>query len=468
MSSAGRLRNSIFNTLSGRFLGLMAIFVLIAEVMIFVPAVARFRVEYLQTRLELAQLGALALLAAPDAMVGAELERELLQTAGVYNVVLRREEVRELVLSAETVPSVAESFDLRTATDLGLMRDAIEVFFGDADRTLLVVGQTERGARAPIEITVPEAPLREEMVEYGLRILGISGVIILATAALLFLAVRYLIVRPIDRVVAHMIAYRDDPEDARRIIAPRGGARELAEAETALRDLQLRLTAALRQKERLAALGGAVAKISHDLRNMLTTAQLLTDRLEASEDPAVRRNAPKLVGSLSRAVSLCERTLAFGRAEEPPPELAPVPLAPLVGEVVETERLGVGEAPVELVAAVPPDLVARVDREQLFRVLANLTRNAVQAIAAAGRPGEVRIEARAAAGGTEIRVADTGPGLPEKARENLFQPFRGGARRGGSGLGLAIAADLVRGHGGSLTLETSGPGGTTFRIVLPA
>ena len=464
---ARRLRYPIFNTLSGRFLGLMAIFVLIAEVLIFVPAVARFRVEYLQSRLELAQLGALALLAAPDSMVGPELERELLATAGVYNVVLRREEVRELVLSAETVPSVAESFDLRTTSDLGLMRDAVEAFFGDADRTILVIGQSERGARNPIEITLPEAPLREAMVAYGLRILGISGVIILATAALLFLAVRYLIVQPIDRVVAHMIAYRDDPEDARRIIEPYGGARELEEAETALRDLQLRLTAALKQKERLAALGGAVAKISHDLRNMLTTAQLLTDRLEASDDPAVRRNAPKLVGSLSRAVSLCERTLAFGRAEEPPPEIARIRLGRLVEEVVEAERLAAGEAPVCFVAAISSDLVVNADREQLFRVLANLTRNAVQAIASSGTPGEVRIEAQALAGETEIRVCDTGPGLPEKARENLFQPFRGGARRGGSGLGLAIAADLVRGHGGSLSLLRTGPGGTVFRVALP-
>src|SRR5690606_12480855 len=133
--------------------------------------------------------------------------------------------------------------------------------------------------------------------------------------ALLFFAVQRFIVRPIQRVIASMEAYRDDPEDPARIISPQGGARELARAEEALRDLQLRLTGALKQKERLAGLGAAVAKISHDLRNMLTTAQLLADRIESSNDPAVRRTAPKLVASLSRAIQLCERTLAFGRAE---------------------------------------------------------------------------------------------------------------------------------------------------------
>ena len=146
-----------------------------------------------------------------------------------------------------------------------------------------------------VEITLHDAPLRNAMIDHGQRILWISGAISLATAALLFFAVQRLIVRPIARVVDHMTAYRDDPEDVSRIIAPVSGARELREAETALQELQLRLTAALRQKERLASLGGAVAKVSHDLRNMLTTAQLLADRLEASDDPGVRRTAPKLV-----------------------------------------------------------------------------------------------------------------------------------------------------------------------------
>lgn len=459
------MRQSILNTLSGRFLGLLAIFVLIAEVLIFVPAVSRFRVDYLQSRLELAQLGALALLAAPDAMVGPELERELLATAGVYNVVLRREEVRELVLTADVVPSVDARYDLRIASDLALMRDALRVFLLDGDRTILVIGEVQQ--RADIEITLPEAPLRAAMIDYGLRILYISLIITLCTAALLFLAVRYLIVRPIDRVVAHMVAYRDDPEDARKVIEPQGGARELIEAETALRDLQVRLTGALRQKDRLAALGSAVAKISHDLRNMLTTAQILADRLEASGDPAVRRNAPKLVGSLSRAVSLCERTLTFGRAEETPTDFARIALRPLVDEVIEAERLAVSDR-VDFAAAVPNGLHVRADPEQLFRVLANLARNASQAIEASDRRGEVRIEAGTLPDGTEIRVVDTGPGLPAKAQENLFQPFRGGARRGGTGLGLVIAAELIRGHGGSLTLAETGPAGTTFRIVLPA
>jgi len=220
--------------------------------------------------------------------------------------------------------------------------------------------------------------------------------------------------------------------------------------------------------ERLAQLGEAVAKISHDLRNILTTAQLFTDRLERSDDPAVTRAAPKLVNSITRAVNLCESTLAFGKAEEAPPALARIPLAGLLDEVLEGERLAAGEdCRVELSADVPLTMEPRCDPEQLHRILSNLVRNARQAIRATGVDGSVAIRGSEDANGWNIEITDTGPGLPAKAQEYLFQPFQGGTRKEGSGLGLAIAAELVRGHGGALALEDTGPGGTRFAIRLP-
>ena len=243
--------------------------------------------------------------------------------------------------------------------------------------------------------------------------------------------------------------------------------RELREAEEALQSLETELTSALKQRERLAQLGEAVAKISHDLRNILTSAQLFTDRIERSEDPTVRRLAPKLVNSITRAVNLCENTLAFGKAEEPAPRLMQVALDEIVGDVVAAERLAIGESDLRLVTDIPEGFTLRADPEQLYRVIGNLARNARQAILATGQPGEIAIAAREEEGDWVILVADTGPGLPKKAREHLFRPFQGGTRKEGTGLGLAISAELVRGHGGTLTLERSDGEGTEFTIRLP-
>ena len=452
-------------SLSGRFLILTVIFVMIAEVLIFVPSVARYRQDYLLDHLERAQIASLALLA--EDMISGELEAELLRNAGVFNVVLRRDEIRQLALSSPIPGPIDASFDLRDPPAWQLIRDAMMRLADPEPRIIRVMGDPVREAGLLIEVTMETAPLRMALIDYGIRILILSAVISIFTALLLFLAVRRFLVKPIRGVVDHMQSYAAAPEDARRIIQPRAGVTELREAEEALQSLQTQLTSALRQKERLAQLGGAVAKVSHDLRNILTSAQLFTDRIEMSEDPAVKRMAPKLVNSITRAVSLCESTLAFGKAEEPAPTLTRVQLMTLVEDVIESERLAVGDYDLSFSEDVPIGLTLRADPEQLFRVLANLTRNARQAIVATGNPGEICIQATEDSEAWWIKITDTGPGLPPKAKEHLFTPFQGGARKGGSGLGLAISQELIKGHGGTLELEHSDETGTCFVICLP-
>jgi len=455
----------MLNTLSGRFLILTTIFVMLAEILIFVPSIARFREQYLQDRLERAQIASLALLA--DDMLETELEAELLQNAGVFNVVLRRDEVRQLMLASPIPDPIAKTFDLRDASAMVLIRDAMMRLLETNDDIIRVIGEPVRDAGLLIEITIEAAPLRAAMLDYGLRILVLSAVISVFTAILLFAAVRMLMVRPIKGVVGYMQRYAAAPEDARGIIKPSATVIELREAEDALQKLQMELTHALKQRERLAQLGGAVAKVSHDLRNILTSAQLFTDRIEMSEDPLVRRLAPKLVNSITRAVSLCEGTLAFGRAEEPAPALIEVPLCQIMEDVVDSEQLAAGDDPVQILSEVPTGLEVRADPEQLYRVVMNLVRNARQAIAATGKEGHVLIRAGEQPTSWWIEVCDTGPGLPPKTQENLFTPFQGSNRKGGSGLGLAIAAELIKGHGGEVRLKRTGADGTAFEVSLP-
>ncbi len=455
----------MLNSLSGRFLILTAVFVMLAEVMIFVPSIARFREDFLLTRLERAQIASLVLLA--DAEVTPDLQDELLRNAGVFNVVLRRNEARQLVLTSPMPGPIAQTFDLRDADAFGLIRDAMSRLLTPQTEVIRVIGRPVRMGGLLIEITLETDDLRTAMIDYGLRILMLSLVISIFTAVLLFLAVRVFLVRPIKRVVGHMKSYADAPEDARLVIQPSAGITELREAEQTLQSLQTQLTGALKQKEHLAQLGGAVAKVSHDLRNILTSAQLFTDRIEMSEDPSVKRMAPKLVNSLTRAVHLCEATLAYGKAEEPGPTLGRVRLCDIVDDVIDSERLSVGDNDLSFSQDIPDSLFLRADPEQLYRVIANLVRNARQAIVNSGKPGEISIMAAEDDKEWIIRVADTGPGLPTKAREHLFKPFQGGVTKGGTGLGLSIAIELMRGHGGDLTLERTDETGTSFCITLP-
>lgn len=440
---------------------------MLAEVMILLPSIARFRQDFLQERLDRSQLASLVLLASPDDMLEPELERELLANAGVLNIILRRTAIRELVL-AEPMPMEGEVeayYDLRNAGPIELMQDAFWALWRTDNRLIRVMGLPDKGLG--IEVTLHERPLREKMVDYAVRILWLSVFISVITAALLIFAVRGLIVKPIRNVVTSMIAYQDAPEDAHRIITPQAGVRELRAAETALQDLQSQLTRNLKQKDRLASLGEAVSKISHDLRNMLTTVQLLADRMEQSADPTAQRIAPKLIGSVNRAISLCEQTLEFGKAEEAAPRMQSFRLETIVRDILDAEQLREDASDVDIHVEVPEAFCVTADPEQMFRAINNLIRNSRQAIAASGKPGTITVRALATEAGPQIEISDTGPGLPAKARANLFTAFQGGTRRGGSGLGLAIASELVRGHGGTLELVDTSDFGTRFRIRLP-
>lgn len=454
-------------SLSGRFLLLTIVFIMLAEVFIFVPSISRFRYDFLTERMERSQIASLSLLASSDQMIEPELESELLDNAGVMNISLRRDAVRELVLARPMPSPISKVVDLRENSAWQLIMGAFDTIVNGSDRVIQVVGAPVKGGGMLIEAAMPEKPLRNEMIAYGLNILLLSAVISIFTAALLNLAVRRFLVGPINRVVGQIQAFQSAPEDARSIIEPSASVTELFEAEKALQSMETDLNQSLRQKERLAALGSAVSKISHDLRNILTTTQLLADRMEMSDDPRVQRTAPKLVNSLSRAVNLCERTLAYGKAEEPAPTIMRLSMHDLVMDVVEAERLALDGAPVTIDMDIDPSIIMEADSDQIYRVIGNLVRNARQVLSARKVEGTILVTGAEETDHWTITVQDDGPGMPEKALKNLFTAFQGGARAGGSGLGLAISAELVRGHGGALEYVPTDGTGARFEVTLP-
>jgi signal transduction histidine kinase len=352
-----------------------------------------------------------------------------------------------------------------------LIWDAMAVFLADDRRVIAVVGEPVPGATDKIHIVLAERALKAAMIRYALNILGLSIIISVITAALVYFALNSMFVQPMTRLTRNILSFSQNPEDASRIIAPSQRKDEIGVAERGLAHMQAELNHTLQQKSRLAALGLAVSKISHDMRNMLANAQLLSDRLSTLPDPSVQRFAPKLIASLDRAINLCESTLRFGRAEEAPPRREPMPLRALVADV--GEGLGVPrDDGISWSVDIDEDLHVDADRDQLYRVLSNLCRNALQAIEQqandreGGSKGQIRVTAARNGNGVAIDVRDSGPGLPERARAHLFQAFQGSARQGGTGLGLAVAHELVTAHGGTIRLlETDR--GTQFRIEIP-
>lgn len=463
--------------LSGRLLFLTIAFVMLAEVLIYVPSVANFQRNWLSDRLAAAQIAALVLDAADADMP--ELQGKLLAGVGAELVAVRGGGTRRLLAVDVTMPpKVDRTVDLRTQGAFEAIPTAFETLLSPGASMLRVVGPgtgPNAGEIDFVEIVIDQRPLRDALIAFSRNILILSLIISGITAGLVYLALQAAIVRPVRRLSANLERFSEAPEDASRIIAPSRRADEIGVAERALERTERALADELRSKRRLAELGLGVAKINHDLRNMLASAQLISDRMADLPDPTVQRFAPRLIATLQRAIDFSEATLAYGRAVEPTPRRRRQPLVEILADLHAIPGLAApdGEAGREeggarLVLDVPDDLLVDADREQIARVFVNLARNAVQALArtpAAER--EVRVAAWREGAACVVRVSDTGPGLPAKAREHLFEPFKGAARAsGGTGLGLAICAEIVRLHGGDVVHEPDRPG-ATFRITIP-
>jgi signal transduction histidine kinase len=454
--------------LSGKLLGLTVLFVMMAEVLIYAPSIANFRLNWLNDRLSAAYTAALVFETAPNGMVPDTVARQILDSIGARAVVLKMGHERRLLAASDMPPAINQDIDVRNMSWHRAIIEAFETLICSETDVMRVVGPAPMGGEF-VEIVIDEAPLRKAMLNFSIRILILSLIISAISATLVYLALHLLLVRPMRRMTANIVAFRADPENPARIIAASARGDEIGTAERELAAMQADLAALLAQKNHLAALGLAVSKINHDLRNLLTSAQLFSERLAKVADPHVQRFAPQLMRALERAIAFCQSTLSYGRVQEPPPDRRMLALDPLVETV--REALGLDAAtPVRWIGAVERGLMVDGDPEQLFRILLNLARNAAQALDGrdAKDPGrdQIRITGRREGAVVVIEVSDTGPGLPERARAHLFEAFQGSTRPGSAGLGLAIAAELVRAHGGEIRL-VEGTIGATFRLTIP-
>ncbi|MCT4655492.1 MAG: HAMP domain-containing histidine kinase [Cohaesibacter sp.] len=453
--------------LSSKLLLLTILFVMLSEVLIFVPSISKFRVDWLTRKLELSEVAALVYTEASADMMNEKLEDELLARLNVQTLALRTKGERQLLAMVDMPGAIRRDDDIRAMSATQSIMAAFDTLLWGEGRTIRVLGQSQSNDGI-IELVLDETALRNAMIQFSINILMLSLVISVITATLVYIALRGLLVRPIVRLSANMERFSANPEDVDTVIKPSGRRDEIGMTEEQLAHMEMILAKTLSKQKRLADLGLAVSKINHDLRNILASAQLFSDRLSMLDDPTVQRVVPKIMGALDRAVDYSRAVLSYGKAQEAPPEKRLLNLHHVANEVSDFLDLP-NNGSITFSNAVPQDLEIYADPGQLFRVLLNLCRNSVQVMKNEGDDSIIsRLEIFAEETGnqTDIIISDTGPGVPEQAKKSLFKAFQGSVRKGGTGLGLAISAELVRAHGGTIELLDREPG-AHFQISLP-
>lgn len=464
-----QLRRALWpGRLSARLLILTVALVSLAGVLILFPSLAAFEERWLKDRLTAAEIGSFAFDTAVDKLISPKVAAQLRESSGVVGFAMYSDGAWVYPLPPPSVTSYG--IDLSAQGTAEWLGAPFRTLFSAKNRYVFVSARPQyRRDVAFIRIIAPDAPLKTELKRYLLRLLAGTVMISAIAGALVYFSLNLLLVKPMQRITRAMERFRADPDDPEAHVEPSGRRDEIGRAEAELARMQVDLRVALNSRARLAALGEAVAKINHDLRNMLTSAQIASERLAMSPDPMVAQVMPRLERALDRAVRLASDVLAYGRSEEAEPQKTDLPLKSAVEAAGEDARLTSGG--VRLRNTVKAGDKVSADPDQLHRILVNLMKNARQAIQGSpehdGR-GNVRIAFERRGDDAVITIADDGPGLPARSLAHLFEPFAGSSRQGGTGLGLAIARELAQAHGGDLALIANGAAGAVFELSLPS
>ena len=471
--SIGRVEHSRFG-LTARLMVVTIAAVMIAIGSFSITRLSLSRENALRDRLSAARSVAMVF-AADSPSPSQELSRKILDAVGAKMIKLSSPAGKMIAIGDPTAAQSARyRFDNTDPSMLEGIRGAFETLFAQPGTTLLVVGPGPTvGSR--VEVLLDQTPIIQQVWRVTLNFFILSLIVAAAITLVLWGALWRLVIRPVTRLTDNIIAFGASPQDINRVMAPSGRRDEIGRAELALATMQSTLVHELSQRKRLAELGLAVARINHDLRNMLATAQLISDRLATIDDPLAQRLAPQLVATLDRAIEFCQSTLAYGAGRERAPIRRRFDLRVLVREIVETAEAASAGVTIYTID-IPPNFEVLADRDHVRRTLENLAHNALQALskrAPQGRSAAIRFAAiRTAEQEALIEVSDTGPGFAPGADDHMFEPFHRTTHDGGSGLGLAIAGDLVARNGGSIRLAPAEPEdfycGARFLITLPA
>ncbi|WP_082733734.1 sensor histidine kinase [Polycladidibacter hongkongensis] len=456
-----------YRGLSAKLLALTALFVMLSEILIFVPSIANFRNSWLADKAAVAGVAATLLTEARG--LSPVRQQQLLDVTKAEAISLIRGDNRWLIAIGNPPAPIRQTIQLEELEPLKSIVSSMKILTGAQTGSLRIQAAVNMDPNTQVDLIIPIKAVRADMLKFSANIFWLSLAISIITATLVYFSLRALFLRPMLRLTQSMAEFARQPENTSKIIRPSARKDEIGCAEQELERLQRSLNQTLQQQRRMAALGLAVSKINHDLRNLLASAQLFTERLETLPDPTVQRLAPKVLSTLDRATNYTKAVMDYGKAQEAIPQPRIVCVAAVLRDVAELLELEHGGS-VQFKNNLPNGLEVNADPEQLFRVLLNLCRNAVQAMQSSGGEEVVKrlsVWAQEDETETALFIADTGPGIPAATLRTLFQAFHSFGKQGGTGLGLAIAREIALAHGGTLDLVKTDSTGTTFCLRLP-
>ena len=225
------------HSLSARLLALTVAFVMLAEVLIYLPSIANFRVNWLAERAAAARLAALAIETMPEGGVAGGTKAEVLRLAGASAIVLSRRD-RRVLLFVDMPPPVEVVVDLRRRSVLPPVGSALYSMFFGRDRTMRVIATSQGEPDLVVEIVLNEAQLCAAMLAYSRNVLLLSIAISLITGVLLYLVLRWLVARPLGRIAGGVADFARAPQDERAGVAPTARRDELGVVQQALVGMQ--------------------------------------------------------------------------------------------------------------------------------------------------------------------------------------------------------------------------------------
>jgi signal transduction histidine kinase len=294
-------------------------------------------------------------------------------------------------------------------------------------------------------------------------VLGLSAIVV---AGLLLTFVSRTITHPLDELLAGVRALAHG--DYAYTIKPRGSS-EVAELGDTFSKMRGELLLSEQRRfanERIAAFGRAASSISHDLRHYLAAVVANAEFLYEAEKLKLNRDEvyAEIKGASEQMTDLLDSLRELSR-EEGSVSLRPVAVDQIVRHAVDAVRARSEMRNRTIAVRVSGEVMGMFDPQKVERAFINLVLNACEA--SAQTADEIAVDIHSSADEFEIRVADHGPGVPAAIRNTLFDPFVSYGKSNGTGLGLAIVNKVIGDHGGSVTVESTSPAGTTFLVKLP-